>query len=373
MHRHRHPVILALTVLALCGRTTSAQQDPRVVLIVLGGGVRTKDTFNHESNTPHLKRIAEEGILFASCRLAAKTPISAQRAVLTGALEETPRERHLRGPLPTIGELLRKDGKLDASDVWFVGSGGGGERLLAYSDHQDYGRAFAPSTLFPDVVLSPTLREQLDELGLAGPATDEEDAAVLRLTRVLETERAGKAVTADPGGPARAAISRFLIEELNREPEMQVGGSDARALRAATAIVTRARPRFLCVLLRDCSVAGRSHADYTKVLRRNDAAIGALWDAIQKDATLKGSTNFIVVSDHGRNRKVDAGGGLGYDDGSHDATRVALLCAGPAFKRKEKLRVAVNTIDVVPTICHLFGFKAETATGRVARSALPKK
>ena len=168
------------------------------------------------------------------------------------------------------------------------------------------------------------------------------------------------------------AVTRFLLSELERNPDTEVGGSDARALRAAKAVLTGGRPRFLSVVLRDAAVGGRSMTDYEKVLKRNDAGIGALWDAIQADAALKKDTNLIVVSDHGRNRKVDGSGGLGYDDGSHDATRVALLCAGLAFKRKERVRVAVNTIDVVPTICHLFGFKPATTKGKVARTAFPK-
>jgi len=369
VREHRWLSFLALLML-LCAPSPS--QDRRVVLVVLGGGVRTKDTFNHETNTPHLKRIAEQGVLFPSCKVTAKSPISAQRAVLSGVLEETPRERHLRGPDPTVAEILRKDGKLPASDVWCVGSGGGGERLLAHSDHAEYGAAYAPSTLHPDVVLSSTLREQLDELGLTTAPTREEEDAILRLTVALDTQRAGAARDADPGGPARAAVTRFLIDELKRDADTMVGGSDARALRAAHAILTKARPRFLCVVLRDATIGGRSMDDYRKVLARNDAGIGGLWDAIQKDPTLEGSTHLLVVADHGRNRKVDAGGGLGYDDGSHDATRVALLCAGPAFKRKEKIRVAVNTIDVAPTICHLFGIKSATAKGKVVRSAFPR-
>lgn len=361
-----------LLCIALLLAPASAQDPGHVVLIVLGGGVRTKDTLRHETNTPNLKRIAEAGVLMPSCKIETKSRIAAQRAVMTGVLEEAPRERHLAGPHPTLGEILRKDGKLPASDVWFVVSGGGGETLLGSSGHADYGPEYAPSTLAPDLVLSSTLKEQLTEMGVADPPTEADEAELLRLLAAIDTKRAGSATAVDPGSAGRTAVARFILEELARKDEGRPGEGDARALRAASSILLRARPRFLCVVLRDAVVAGRSFKNYEEVLKRNDAALGTLWDAVQKDEQLKGKTTFVVVSDHGRNRKVDAKGGLGYDDASHDATRVALILQGPKFKRKETIRIAVHTIDVAPTICHLFGFKAATAKGKVVRTAMQK-
>ncbi|NRA94760.1 MAG: sulfatase-like hydrolase/transferase [Planctomycetes bacterium] len=362
-----------LCIAALLSPAAAQDSDPgHVVLIVLGGGVRTKDTLKHEGNTLNLKRIAEAGVLMPSCKIEAKLPVAAQRAVMAGVLEEAPRERHLPGPHPTIGEILRKDGKLPASDVWFIVSGGGGETLLSTSDHAEYGPAYAPSTLAPDLVLSETLKEQLSEMGVSDPPTDADEAELIRLLGAIDTTRAGSATAADPGAAGRAAVARFMLEELLRTDTGKPGEGDARALRAASSILLRARPKFLCVMLRDAAVAARSHQIYEEVLKRNDLAIGTLWDAVQKHTQLADKTTFVVVSDHGRNRKVDAKGGLGYDDGSHDATRVALIFQGPRFKRKETIRIAVHTIDVVPTICHLFGIKAATAKGKVVRTALLK-
>ncbi len=360
-----------ILLIALLAVTTIAQTAPsdHVVLVVLGGGVRTKDTVRHEQNTPNLKRIAEAGALFPSCKVRAATTIAAQRAVLTGVMEEAPRERHLRGPHATVGERLRKRGGLAAADVWFVLSGGGGETLLSRSDHVDHGPAFAPCTLAPDVLLSSTLREQLSELGISLPPSESDEQQVNRLLSSLDPDRTGGKVGSGPGSRSRAAVTRFLLEEAVRPESGKAGESDARALRAAQALFLGGRPRFMCVVLRDAAIAGRSAQRYTEVLKRNDAGIGALWDGIQKDPELAKTTTFIVVSDHGRNRKVDAKGALGYDDGSHDATRVALIIQGSRFKRKETIRIAVNTIDVAPTICHLLGVKSKGLKGRTVRAA----
>ena len=367
-------MITRLLCIALFVVPAAAQAgDPgHVVLIVLGGGVRTKDTLKHETNTPNLKRIAEAGVVMPSCKIEAKLPIAAQRALMTGVMEEQPRERHLPSPHPTIGEILRKDGQLPASEVWFVVSGGGGETLLGSSDHAEYGPDYAPSTLAPDVVLSPTLKEQLSEMGVTDPPTRADETALIRLLEAIDTSRAGSATAVDPGASGRAAVARFVLEELLRKDTGKPGEGDARALRAASSVLLGARPKFLCVMLRDATIANRSYKNYEEVLKRNDLAIGALWDAAQKDPQLANKTTFVVVSDHGRNRKLDAKGALGYDDGTHDATRVALIFQGHRFKRKETIRIAVNTIDVVPTICHLFGIKATTAKGKIVRTALLK-
>ncbi|MAG55988.1 MAG: hypothetical protein CMJ83_06835 [Planctomycetes bacterium] len=349
----------------------SGRADQRVVLVMLGGGVRVRDTFLHADRTPHLRRIGALGALSTSCKVPIVTPEIGQRGVFAGVVEEAdPRPRNLRGPFPSIFEYLRKDASLAASDVWFVPSGTGSETLLGHSDHVDYGPRFGPSTFSPDAVVSGPLREALKKMDVAAPANQAEAKELLRLLASLDKKHAAGALANAPGGAALLALQRFVVAEIALKDDAGPGAGDARALRAAQALVTGARPRMCGVALRDAAIAGRSERDYLAVLGRVDAAIGALWDAIQADPKSKADTSLIVVSDHGRNRKAAPKGGLGFDDGSTSTNRVGLLCAGPPFKRKEKIRSSVNTIDVVPTICHLFGIKAGFAKGRVARTLL---
>jgi hypothetical protein len=139
---------------------------------------------------------------------------------------------------------------------------------------------------------------------------------------------------------------------------------DTQALSAARELLVTSRPRLTAVVLREADVAHRSYGAYVEVIRRNDAAIGALWGAVQADPALRDRTALIVLPELGRDRQLNSRGGLDHGDGSDDLNYVAAVCCGPDFGRGRVVTEDVRAIDVCPTVCDLLGVGAPHAQGR---------
>ena len=116
-------------------------------------------------------------------------------------------------------------------------------------------------------------------------------------------------------------------------------------------------------MLQNADVAHGSFNGYAEVVRRNDAAIGELWQAVQQDPELADSTSFFIVPEFGRDTDLNARRGLDHGDGSEDLNYVTILAWGPDFKKGVVNKDTVRTIDVTPTICGMFGAEAALARG----------
>ena len=100
------------------------------------------------------------------------------------------------------------------------------------------------------------------------------------------------------------------------------------------------------------------------MIRRNDAALGELVQALRDDKELATSTAVIVVPEFGRDRDLNSRRGLDHGDGSEDLSNVACLCWGPDFERGKVVQEAVQVVDVAPTVCELLGARAKLAKGK---------
>ena len=127
------------------------------------------------------------------------------------------------------------------------------------------------------------------------------------------------------------------------------------------------RPRLIGVVLQDADIAHRSFNGYSEVIRRNDAAIGELMEAIRSDEELRDSTTVFVVPEFGRDSDLNTRRGLDHGDGSDDLRFVHGVAWGPDFRRNVVIKDDRQTIDLTPTIVDLFGAKARFSRGKVLR------
>ena len=201
-------------------------------------------------------------------------------------------------------------------------------------------------------------------LGAPRPFGDKPAESVDQLRRAL---RGGKPVGEEAA--ARSRVERYILDELGGgTTELRgAGASDAKALRLARNLLSVFRPRLIGVVLQNADIAHGSFNGYSEVVRRNDAAIGELITAIQGDAELRDSTAVIVLPEFGRDSDVNARRGLDHGDGSDDLRFVHGVAWGPDFRRNVTIKDDRRTIDMTPTIAHMFGAKARLAKGRVLR------
>ncbi|MEM6571010.1 MAG: twin-arginine translocation signal domain-containing protein [Planctomycetota bacterium] len=341
-------------------------QTKHIVLIVMAGGVRSRETFGSPGNVPNLVSLADEGVLYTRLHTANLGHFGASMSIVTGISEARGIRDNSRAPDPTIFEYVRKDLGLPASEVWVTTSGGAQQVNYAYGLHPDYGQRFGATTLDGDGIFNEEFKGLVARMGTPRPLSDRDSSRVEDLRRVL---RGGR--PADASEASRARVERYILDELGRGvTEMSgAGAGDAKALRLARNLLSVFRPRLIGVVLQQADIAHGSFNGYSEVIRRNDAAIGELVNAIKGDEGLRDSTSVFVLPEFGRDSDLNTRRGLDHGDGSDDLRFVHGVAWGPDFKRGKVVTDDRRTIDVMPTVAHMFGADARYSKGSVLKES----
>ncbi len=335
-----------------------------VVLVVMSGGVRSRETFGSPAQVPNLVKMADEGVLFTRLRTANLGHFGASMSIVTGISEARGIRDNARGPDPTLFEYVRKDLGLSAQDVWVATAGGAQQVNYAYGTHSEYGARYGATTLDGDGVFNEEFKALVKRFGTPRPFGEEPAAKVDGLRRAL---RGGK--PAGDEAASRARVERYILDELGGgTTELRgAGAGDAKALRLARNLLTVFRPKLIGVVLQNADIAHGSFNGYSEVIRRNDAAIGELIQSIRGDAQLRDSTAVIVLPEFGRDSDLNTRRGLDHGDGSDDLRFVHGVAWGPDFRKNVVVKDDRRTIDMTPTIAHMFGAKARLSKGSVLR------
>ncbi len=332
-----------------------------LVLVAFAGGVRTRETFGTPANVPTLAALAREGVLYTRARTANLGHFGAALAIFTGIAEQHGIRENARSGDVTLFEYLRKDLGWGANDAWIATSGGAQQVNYAYGLHPEYGAKYGANTLDGEGIFNREFKALLDAWGRPREWSAGEEQQLAALRASLARHAGDDAVRA-----ANAQIERFLLQELTRGTSDLAGAnaSDAKALRVARNLLTLFKPRLTAVVLQDADIAHGNYNGYVEVVRRNDAALGELWQAIRQDPELANSTAIVVVPEFGRDRDLNSRRGLDHGDGSEDLSSVTCACWGPDFKRNVIVKEEVGVVDVATSVCELFGAKARFARGK---------
>ena len=345
-----------------------APKTQRVILVAFAGGVRTRETLGTPANVPNLVRMAKEGVAYMRTRTSNLGHFGATLSLFTGVSEARPIRENARGQDPTLFEYVRRDLGLSGSDVWVSTSGGAQQSNYSASLHPEYGPRFGANTLDGDGIFNEEFKSLLTALGRPREMPAGEDAVLRRMRGAIRTEAPrGEGVNS---AETMAQVERYILDEL-RSGTVDLrgtGAADAKALRVARNLLAVFRPKLLGVVLRDADVAHGNFNAYVEVIRRGDAMLGELWDAVKADPELADSTSIFVVPEFGRDADLNSRRGLDHGDGSDDLNHVSLVCWGPDFKQDRQVLEEVRTIDVCATAAGLLGAKARFSRGRV----LPK-
>ncbi len=349
---------LCLAQARLEGATSPAlpeRKTKRVVLVAFAGGVRTKETFGKPDNVPNLMRISERGVLYTRARSANLGHYGAALSIFTGIAEQRGIRENSRGNDPTVFELVRKELGLASNDVWITTAGGAQQVNYSHSVHPDYGARFGATTLDGDGVFNREFRSLLERYGRPREWPQGEKDALVQVRRALS----GGGTEAEQRRANSERVEQWILSELTRGTAEMTGANaaDAKALRLARNLVTLFKPKLTAVVLQEADMAHGNYGGYVEVVRRNDAAIGELWTAIQADPELAATTALVVVPEFGRDRDLNSRRGLDHGDGSDELNYVTCLCAGPDMQRGLIVKDEVSVVDVAPTVCDLLGAK----------------
>lgn len=328
-----------------------------VVVVAFAGGVRSKEVIETPANVPNLMRIAKNGCLLPVTRCQNVGHYGAALSIFTGNVEVMGIRENERGLNPTLFEYLQKDLGVPKSDVWLSTASGAQGRLFAHSDHPDYGRQYAANVLDGDGIFNVEFQQVLDRFGR--PKSDSpRDAALLdRLGRAIDPRQVAALQKGAHDQEQMHRVERFILDELsgNTSKVTGPGASDSKAIRVGLNILRVFKPRLLGITLQSADIAHGSYNGYVEVIRRNDAELGVLWDAIQQDDDLKDKTALLLLPEFGRDKDLNERNGLDHGDNGDTLRKVFLLAAGPDFKKDKVIKTPCDTHDVCPTVLSLFG------------------
>lgn len=344
-----------------------------VLFVAFAGGVRSRDTIGTPANVPNLMALAKEGCLFPKTKAQNVGHYGAQLSLYTGQYEVMGIRENARGDNPTIFEYLRKQKNLPAGEAWLSTFRGDQALNYSYSLDENYGAKYGANLLGGDGIFNAEFREVVAQFGKPQMPGEEESELLRKLRQSVDPEALGRAANKglenDP--EATAAIEKFLLEELTSKTSDLTGpgAQDAKAIRIAGKILVSFRPKLTAISLNNADIAHRSYNDYVEVIRRNDEELGKLVDLVKRDQKLRNTTTIVVCPEFGRDKDMNQRRGLDHGDRSEDLEEVACVLWGPDFKKGQTILEPIQTIDLCPTVCEIFGAKAEKARAKVVAKA----
>ena len=369
----------AVAARTLLGSAATAAAAPRkeyktkhVILVAFAGGVRARECIGAWDNVPNLRAIAEKGVVLPAVRAANLGHYGAALALFTGCPDARGIRENARGDTPTIFEYLRKDAGLAPQDVWLSTTAGAQTLNFAYSNNERYGAEYGANLISTDGLFNAEFRDLIGKFGNASLPDEAETDRVRRLMGSLDDSWIEGARDASFRNDAETSlrIQRYILEELRGDTARITGpgAGDAKSIRVARNLLRLFRPKLTAIVLQNADVAHGSFNAYVEVIRRNDAEIGLLWQAVQADPELRDSTSIFVLPEFGRDANLNERNGLDHGDASEDLRKIFLVAAGPDFKVGKTITKSVDSFDVCPTIAELLGTAAPDSTGSALRT-----
>lgn len=404
---------LALPYILPSGRLFAATGNrvvDHVVVCLFAGGVRTFESIDKaEGNLmPHLlsgnesinpqiagsmsalplpsgPRLQSLGTLYKEFRYAvgATGHFNAHAAVMTGNYNLVDVNLKQRPNNPTVFEYYRKHSNptANALNAWWIANMLGPYPALNFSNYPGYGAMYGANFVQPASIIS---LEGYEVLGNPRNFSDAEKQKVSKI-RAFATNSFGKDFE---GGEAGVVNPEAEAQELNSflstsYAEAIAGqynnpwnlpsqmSNDMFNVFFAEKIIRRFKPELLVVNMQDVDVCHTNFTQYCNNLRRADYAVHHLWQTIQSTPDMKDNTILLVVPEHGRNAVpnsvLDVNGRYAIDHTNDEVSRkIFCMVVGPPNKVKQNQvieNITGETIDVVPTVAHILGFKPEIPSG----------
>jgi len=285
--------------------------------------------------------------------------------------------------MPTIFELYRKHNSPSqtAMNAWWVSNTLGPYPSLNYSTYPGYGALYGANYMQPLTLIGNTGFNALSN-PKQFEANEQQHIHQLRslLNKRFNQAAIIKEESIQNSSENALRIEQFLQNQLSNAAAGQynnpwgVGASmngDMYNIFFAERIIQEFQPELLVVNMQGVDVCHSNFTDYCNNLRKADYAVGKLWETIQNTPGMANDTILIVAPEHGRNLQPntlsDAYGQFAIDHTSDPTSReIFCMVAGPAGKVVQNqiiTQVTGESIDIVPTIAHILGFKDQVPGG----------
>lgn len=285
--------------------------------------------------------------------------------------------------MPTIFEYYRKHNSpaQNALNAWWISNSLGPYPSLNFSSYPGYGALYGANYMQPLTLIS---EDGLSALSNPQNFSSAEKNQISSL-RNFFNDRFPKASQAnnasiENGMLDRDPVQNFIQQELitaNNGAYIDPWGlgtsmnSDMYNVLFTERIIQTFKPELTVVNMQGVDICHSNFTEYCNNLRKADYAVGHLWDTIQNTPGMANDTILIVAPEHGRNLQantiLDQFGNPALDHTS-DATSREIFClvVGPQGMVQQNqiiTQVTGESIDIVPTISHILGFRDDIPGG----------
>jgi len=285
---------------------------------------------------------------------------------------------------PTIFELYRKHNSpsMSAKNAWWVSNSLGAYAHLNYSTYAGYGPDYGANYIQPASIISP---KGFDNLGNSRvySSTEEEKINALRgfCDSHFSSQYNGSANSITNTEEDKVEIESFINQCFIEAAAGQfndpwgIGGglynNDMQTVHFAEKIIQEYKPELLVVNMQDVDIAHSNFTLYANNIQKADYALAHLWETIQNTPGMMNDTILIAMPEHGRNQDgnglYDSYGREALDHTNDDYSReIFSLILGPSnvvVQDQVFSQEKGESIDIVPTIADILGFKDEIPNG----------
>lgn len=308
---------------------------------------------------------------------------------MTGNYTQTGLNLNINPEFPTIFEYYRKhtNPSKSALNAWWLSEGLGPYPSLNYSRHPAYGAAYGANYLAPNTIFGGA-GNQIVNAQLYQPDDVQRIATIKNFLDKNFDQSASSLPGIQNTEAEREQVKQFILNTISQAQagslEVPTPNNDYNLLTGdlvniATSwqVLKTFKPELTVINTFNLDVCHDNFSQYINFLHRADYGVGWLWNKIQSDPILANDTILICMPEHGRNaasNNIQDGNGLtaydhtdeqpqNYVGNTDNSRRCFSLVVGPASKVNQNQSFgtignpAAETIDIVPTIAHILGFK----------------
>ena len=124
-------------------------------------------------------------------------------------------------------------------------------------------------------------------------------------------------------------------------------------------------PRIVVCREASHEVGHDNYEEYLRAVKTTDESILAVLNWVKADPRFSHSTSIVIRPEFGRDDEVNEHGQLHHSYGFYYTHRVASIFWGPDFDTGIDRTTVIHSLDMAPTLTHLFGVDAIHAEGSI--------
>ncbi|MDJ0507772.1 MAG: sulfatase-like hydrolase/transferase [Crocosphaera sp.] len=346
-------------------------QQPRVIIIRFGGGVRRQETINIQgTSAPFMRHIlAKEGTLFSNMELEQSKNVTTSHGqgtlyILTGKYqkyEEKFLSDRFEPTVPTLFEYLRKQYHIPEEETLIInGEDRTSEEFYSFSNHHSFGVNYRSQVLSLYRFKIHLLKKQILSNQLSDKVLEKKQKELEKL------QQKNYRLNQELSEPFK--LTQFWEEwhKIYGETGLVNPRGDRLLTELAVWAIQRLKPKLLMINYNDPDYVHwgyKSH--YTLGISIIDQGIKRLVNTIKLAQEYRDNTVFCIVPDCGRDSNPFLAVPYQHHFNSKSAHEIFALFWGKGIKKNQIIERRVSQIDIAPTIAKIMGFHADYAEGKI--------